>query len=114
MMVINARLRRGHNDSALALAEQYPGDLNPDIRYGRVLALYRLERHKEAKDALIDAVAKLPKIPHFLTAKKIRKPKLEPFGTLIGGDDQAWCYREEMRAVWVTTRGALEWLKDDL
>jgi len=99
MMVINARLRRGDNGSALALAEQYPADLNPDISYGRVLALYRLERHKEAKDALDDAVANLPKIPRFLTARKIRKPKLESFGTLLGGDDQAWCYRSYRRVL---------------
>ena len=114
IMVINARLRRGDNNSALALAGQYPGDLNPDLSYGRVLALYRLERHTEARDALNDAVADLPKIPRFLSAKRIRKPKLEPFGTLLGGDDQAWCYREEMRDVWVTTPGALEWLRNTL
>ena len=110
MMVINARLRHGDNKSALALAEQYPEDMNPDTTYGRVLALFRLNRRKEAKDALSDAMTGLPKIPRFLSAKRIRKPKLEQFGTMIGGDDQAWLYREAMRDVWVSTPGALEWL----
>jgi len=110
MMVINARLRRGENDSALALAEQYPDDMNPDISYGMALALYRLGRHEEADIALDDAIASLPKIPRFLAAKRIRKPKLDDFGVRLGGDDQAWLYREEMRDVWEATPGALEWL----
>jgi len=110
-MVINACLRRGDDVAALALAEQYPEDLNPDISYGKVLALYRLERLEEASDALIDAIAGLPKIPRFLSAKRIRKPKLDSFGVKLGGDDQAWLYREDMRDVWSTTPGAMEWLK---
>ncbi len=110
-MIINAHLRRGDNDSALSLAEQYPEDLNPDISYGRALALYRLERYKEAEDALADAITDLPKIPRFLSAKRIRKPKLDPYGVVLGGDDQAWLYREEMRDVWSSTPGALAWLK---
>lgn len=110
-MIINAHLRRGDNDSALSLAEQYPEDLNPDISYGRALALYRMERYKEAEDALADAITDLPKIPRFLSAKRIRKPKLDPYGVVLGGDDQAWLYREEMRDVWSSTPGALAWLK---
>ncbi len=109
--VINARLRRGDDAAALALAEQYPADLNPDISYGKVLALYRLERLEEASDALSDAIADLPKIPRFLSAKRIRKPKIDDFGVKLGGDDQAWQYREEMRDIWSATPGALDWLK---
>jgi hypothetical protein len=33
------------------------------------------------------------------------------FGVRIGGDDQAWLYREEMRDVWDATSDALEWLR---
>ena len=110
-MVINACLRRGDDAAALDLAEQYPADLNPDISYGKVLALYRLERLEEACDALIDAKTDLPKIPRFLSAKRIRKPKIDDFGVKLGGDDQAWQYREEMRDIWSATPGALDWLK---
>ena len=56
------------------------------------------------------ALEDLPKVPRYLSAKRIRKPKLDPHGVLIGGNDQAWLYREEMRDVWKSTPGALEWL----
>lgn len=35
----------------------------------------------------------------------------EQFGVTVGGNDQAWLYREEMRDVWETSPGALEWLR---
>ncbi len=108
-MVINACLRRGDNESALALAEQYPADLSPDIGYGKALALFRLQLHEAADEALREAISGLPKVPRFLAAKRIRKPKLDAYGTMIGGDDQAWLYRDEMRDVWSATPGALEW-----
>jgi hypothetical protein len=54
----------------------------------------------------------LGKIPRYLIAKRIKKPKLNPDGIMFGGDDQAWNYREEMRDDWLETHGALEWLKN--
>lgn len=90
---------------------QYPADLNPDIAYGHVLALYRLGKIDEAGVAIRDAVVDLPKVPRYLSAKRVRKPKLDSFGVRIGGDDQAWLYRQEMRDVWEATPGALDWLK---
>lgn len=110
-MIINDRLRRGDDLGALRLAKEYPADLNPDIAYGHALALFRLGRTAEAEVALRDALENLPKIPHFLTAKRVRKPKLDSIGVRVGGDDQAWLYRQEMRDVWQASMGAFDWLK---
>lgn len=110
-MIINDRLRRDDDLGALQLAEQYPSDLNPDVAYGHPLALYRLGRTGDADVAVRDAIANLPQVPRYLLAKRIRKPKLDALGVRVGGDDQAWLYREEMRDVWRTTPGALDWLK---
>jgi tetratricopeptide (TPR) repeat protein len=110
-LVINEFLRDGDNERALELARQYPGDLHPELAYGEALALFRLERYGEAQEALDRALDSLPKVPRFLTAERVRKPKFDPIGVRIGGDDQAWLYREEMRDVWDATSDALEWLR---
>lgn len=93
------------------LARQYPGDLHPDLAYGEALALFRLERFEEAQRALDRALDGLPRVPRFLTVERVRKPKIDPVGVRIGGDDQAWLYRKEMRDVWDATPAALEWLR---
>jgi tetratricopeptide (TPR) repeat protein len=110
-MIINDRLRRHDDLGAVRLAEEYPADLNPDIAYGHALALFRLARVEEADAAIQGAVSDLPKIPRYLLAKRLRKPKLDPVGVRMGGDDQAWLYRQEMRDVWEATPGAFDWLK---
>ena len=110
-MIINDRLRRDDDLGALQLAEQYPSDLNPDVAYGHPLALYRLGRTGDADVAVRGAIVNLPQVPRYLLTKRIRKPKLDALGVRVGGDDQAWLYREEMRDVWRTTPGALDWLK---
>lgn len=110
-LVMNDRLRRGDDAQALALAERYPDDTNPDIAYGQVLALYRLGRIDEAADALCRAKKSLPKVVRHLTADQIRKPRIDAMGVRAGGDDEAWLYRQRMRAVWQATPGALLWLE---
>ncbi len=110
-MVMNSLLRQGKNERAVNLADQYPDDLHPDLPYGKALALFCQSRHEEAQTALQDAVRCMPKVVRFLTAKRVRQPKIDPAGVRIGGEDQAWLYRQEMRDVWAATPGALEWLK---
>jgi hypothetical protein len=56
-------------------------------------------------------VVRLPRIPPYLTRKRIRQPALSPLGVTPGGDDQAWLYREAMRDVWEAEPGVLAWLK---
>jgi len=110
-LVVNALLRSHDDAPAAALAAQYPNDLNPDISFGMALALYRLDRREDANTALTAAITGLPKVPRYLAAKRIRKPRIDQLGVLIGGDDQAWLYRQEMRDVWEASAGALSWLR---
>lgn len=110
-MVVNQWLSDGNDDPVLEIAKNYPQDAQPEIPYGKVLALYRLQRPEEAQAALGAALEDLPKVAHYLTAKRVRKPKLDPMGVTFGGDDQAWLYRAEMRDLWLETPGAIDWLK---
>jgi tetratricopeptide (TPR) repeat protein len=110
-IVVNQLLFDGDDAGVLEIAENYPRDAHPEIPYGRVLSLYRLQRLEEAQDALCTAMEGLPKVARYLTAKRVRTPMLDPMGVKYGGDDQAWIYRNAMRDVWMETAGAIDWLK---
>ncbi len=110
-IVVNQLLFDGDDAGVLEIAGKYPRDAQPEIPYGRVLSLYRLQRLEEAQDALCTAMEDLPKVARYLTAKRVRTPKLDPMGVQFGGDDQAWLYRDAMREVWLETSGAIDWLK---
>lgn len=110
-MLMNEYLRAGRDEKALALAEQYPNDIAPETRFGAVLALVRLRRLQEAENALHTASSDLPKTAQYLLPARIRRPRVSQGTIEVGGDDQAWLYRDEMRAVWQQTPGALEWLR---
>jgi hypothetical protein len=110
-VVVNQLLIDRDDSGVLEIAGNYPRDVQPEIPYGRVLALYRLQRLEEAQDALYAAMENLPKVVRYLTAKRVRTPKLDPMGVRYGGDDQAWFYRDAMRDVWMETAGAIDWLK---
>ena len=109
--LMNHYLRDGEDERALALAQRVPDDLLADLAYGEVLALYRLGRQERARSVLRTAVRRLPRIPHYLTRKRVKQPRLSPLGVTPGGEDQAWLYREAMLDVWAAEPGILAWLK---
>lgn len=110
-LVMNARLRAGKDGRALELAERYDEDIHAEVLYGRALALFRQGREEEGREWLCTAIDELPKVAGALLAKSLKKPKIDPSSVAIGGDDQAWLYREEMLDVWTDSPGALAWLR---
>jgi hypothetical protein len=111
-LVVNELLAQGDNAGALALIEKYADDGMPALSYGRVLALYRQGSLLEAERALESAVNSRPKVLAWLLPARKAKPKEKSeYGILIGGDEEAWRYREAMRDIWAGTPGLLAWLK---
>jgi hypothetical protein len=108
---MNHYLRAGEDEKALALCRRFPDDVLADLAYGQVLALYRLGQQDGARDALRTAARRLPRVPHYLTRKRVKQPILSPLGMTPGGEDQAWLYREAMRDVWESEPGLLRWMK---
>ena len=47
------------------------------------------------------AVEALPEVRRYLLREKAKRPAMSDFGVRLGGKDQAWIYREEMREVWL-------------
>ena len=110
-LVVNLHLERGEDQEALQVIAAYPDDQMSALCFGKVLALYRLGEIVNATAALKAANKLKPKIVKFLLPARKAQPKSSAYGIKIGGEDEAWAYREEMREVWVSVPGAMEWLK---
>jgi tetratricopeptide (TPR) repeat protein len=109
--LVDHYLRRGDDARALALADKYPDDAFVETRFGRGLALWRLGRRAEAEAALTAAAADRPLVVAALLAGEMTPPEIQPDRVMIGGDDEAWLYRESMRETWLATPDALEYLR---
>ncbi len=108
---LNDLLRRGKNEHAVAITEMFPDDVFVETVYGKLLAMYRLGRLKSAQPLAEKAIDAYPLVARYLTRARIKKPQISEYGIHIGGEDQAWLYREEMRETWQQSAGALDWLK---
>lgn len=109
--LVHAYCEAGRPAEALAVCDRYPNDGLPGTLYGRVLALYLLDRRGDAVAALANATKRLPKVLKTLVAKRPKLPPLTPGTTTHGGDDQAWMYRVHSYRVWEIC-GAMEWLRE--
>lgn len=97
----------------LALCERYPGDIMPELTYGRALALFTLGRRREADRALREAVGGSPIVAAELLKAKHRRPQSRfPGRVTVGGPDEAFDYWEHHGKFWEATPGALGWLRE--
>jgi tetratricopeptide (TPR) repeat protein len=110
--LINHYLQTGADARALEITESYPGDFDVAVQFGRSLALWRLGQRDRAEPALRKAAARRPEVVRYLLAKRPKRPPIDPDGfSIIGGKDEAWIYRQEMRSAWQATPSALAFLK---
>lgn len=104
-----ACLKADDPEACLRLIEAYPDDTSPELRCNAALALYRLGRARGAVQALQSAHVASPRVTRFLLRKRVARPALSGHGVSLDGDDRGWLYREDMRATWAATPGALDW-----
>ena len=71
----------------------------------------QLNQVNDAIAALNQCVSRSPKVADYLLAARKKKPPLNDFGISVGGDDEAWIYRDAMRDIWKSTPGAFKLLK---
>jgi tetratricopeptide (TPR) repeat protein len=109
--LVTLDLAAGDDPAALAVIARYPEDVMPSLLYGAVLAYFRLGKLPQARAALKHARNVCGNVEAYLLPARKAKPKLSEYGIVVGGDDEAWLYREAMRSVWAATPGALAWLK---
>lgn len=109
--LMNAFLRQGEDQAALALARRFPNDRLVDLAYGEVLALFRQGSSRQAQQALRRAQSQLPLIPRYLTQKRVARPRQREPGPSPASAETAWFYRESMLDVWEAEPGLLDWLR---
>lgn len=78
--------------------------------FNRVLALHALERGGDALSVLGEANKAWPRFLKFLLDDNPRPPKPDRYGIEVGGDYEAWLYRQAMRPAWEKS-GALGWAR---
>ena len=78
-----------------------------ELPYGRILALVRMGRRDAASEAARRAVDILPEVRRYLMRERARQPRIDPYRIALGGKEQAWIYRDEMRDVWVAEPEAM-------
>ena len=108
--LVHAYCEAGRPADALAVCDRYPEDTLPGILYGRVLALYLLDRHGDAVASLKRATDCLPKVLKTLVAARPKMPPLTPGMVTHGGKDEAWMYHIHYRHTWKRCK-AFDWLK---
>jgi hypothetical protein len=108
--LIHTLVATGMADEAQQVAARYPDDF-AGIEFGRVLAFFAAGRLADAESALQAAHTRWPNIWKMLHASKPRVPRINPHGMTVGGDDEAYLYRQEHLELWRST-GALGWGAD--
>ncbi|MDO3387276.1 SEC-C metal-binding domain-containing protein [Gilvimarinus sp. SDUM040013] len=100
-------------EKTLALANDFAEDVACPLVLNRILALYTLGRLPEAETALQKARKRHDKALIMLSKNSVKQPEMSSFGITLGGDDEAWLYREATRPQWKNA-GAFAWLKKQL
>jgi hypothetical protein len=110
--LVNMLLQLNRDADALALTERYAGDRIVDLLYGTALALFRLGEKGRATVALDNARARAPRVFAAILRETMRPPsRLREGYVTYGGDDEAWWYREAMRAEWLRTPGVIDLMR---
>ncbi len=107
--LVRAYLQTGRVADALALTERYPDDFAA-MQYNHALALFAAGQGGAALVALRDAVAAYPKPAAWLLKANPKRPRQGGWGIAVGGDEEAWIYRQETLALWQQL-DAMAWLR---
>lgn len=95
---------------AIKLAEQFQSDMLCTLPLNQVLALYLDDRKDEALRHLSSIAERFRVAIDMLLAENPDPPEFSGYGVRLGGEDEAWLYREFTLALW-RRDGALDWLR---
>ncbi|WP_438767457.1 zinc chelation protein SecC [Kushneria sp. TE3] len=115
-LLLEQLLSDGQDVRALTLIEEIEAAGDDDgepwlgLLLGKALALYRLARLEEARQALIMVDKANPWMLKLLIRDNPRREPVTGNVPIPGSRAEAWQYRVLMRPHWVATRGALHWV----
>ncbi|MBI5798886.1 MAG: hypothetical protein HZB10_03065 [Candidatus Yonathbacteria bacterium] len=109
-----AYLKVSHLEELVKLGEKYPEDMVSEVAVGALLALYKLDRLDEARKRIKTLRKYFAHTFREILKTEHPQPKLTPGRVLVGGDDEAWLYWQDQGTFWMSTKGAREFLKEEL
>jgi tetratricopeptide (TPR) repeat protein len=110
-ILADVRLRMGNDAGVLEICDAFAFDTSESLLYGRVLALYRMGRRDDAREALSHAMATLPLVGQELArATHVPPATMHHDYVTAGGADQAFQYWVRAGEVWLQTAGAIEFV----
>ncbi|ARS53880.1 SEC-C domain-containing protein [Kushneria konosiri] len=114
-LLLEQLLSDGQDVRALSLIEEIEhsnddGEPWLGLLLGKALALYRLARLEEARQALVMVEQANPWMLKLLVRENPRREPVTGNSPVPGSRAEAWQYRVLMRPHWVATRGALHWV----
>lgn len=95
------------------LVSLYPKDVFMGINMAKVLALWATGEINNAKKLWQKIQKNNPHIKKYMYKSKISAPECEPYRITMGGEDEAWIYRESARDIWLAHKGAISWLNQN-
>ncbi|MBN2410266.1 hypothetical protein JXQ31_01155 [candidate division KSB1 bacterium] len=100
-LAIQSYIAQGKFEDVLKVCKMYPDDILPDTLYGAVYANYRLEKIKNAEEALKKAIQFSSYVAKELLKTKHKQIESElPGSVSVGGEDEAYEYWERVGHYW--------------
>lgn len=109
--LVNGFLTQQMYNKVFELLRFYPDDILLEIRMAKVLALWAVADKNSAKKHWGEVKKSNPYIKKYMIKSKIKAPELHPTTISMGGEDEAWYYRQSAREIWLAHKGAINWLK---
>lgn len=114
-LAVECLFARRRPAQVLAVCDRYPDDGMPALLFGRVLALFMLDRRDEAAASLVEAARFAPMVAKELTKKTHPAPRdLHPGYVTMGGADEAYYYWRDAGEFWKRAPGALAFVRKTL
>lgn len=107
----NSYLDQKEYNRLFELLRLYPDDQSLGITMAKTLGLWAIGDKENAKIQWQQIKDYNPYIKNFMLKSKKLAPELDSYGITMGGEDEAWFYRQAARDTWLAHKGAINWLK---
>ncbi len=100
---------------AAKLLNEYPDDVGPELNYTHALLLFKQSGDsKQAQAALQEAARYNPHVLSYLLTPKLPLRIKSSEYVVCGGKEEAFYYAKDWRKTWHDTKGAVNWLVENL
>jgi len=110
--LINEYLAQKEYNKTFKLLRLYSNDFSLDISMAKILALWATGDIDSAQKHWLKVKKYNSHIKKYMIKSKIAIPKLS-YAVTMGGEDEAWLYRDAARNIWLKHKGAINWLKQN-